>query len=113
MGALFAIVVVVMIVLYFGGQAAATSQLKRDNKESMRRANENWERFERNLAKQTDTYYDAASKSRNDWFYGDGSVKRDPYTGKTYPRGKYRAMSNGLDCHLKQVGPNVERAPRN
>lgn len=111
-GAILVIAIIVLFLMNLAGQAAATSNLKRENRESMRRANENWERFERDLAKKTDTYYDPISKSRNDWFYGDGSAKQDPYTGKTYPRGKYRALSNGMDCHLKQVGPNVERAPR-
>lgn len=111
-GMIIVVAIIFLWIVNLAGQAAATSNLKRENRESMKRANENWERLERDLARQTDTYYSSRTKSRNDWFYGDGSLKRDPHTGKTYQRGQYRATSTGLDCDMRQVDQNVKRPPR-
>lgn len=113
LGTIFVIAIIVLVIANLGGQAAATAQLKRDSAESMRIADENWERFERKLAKESDTYYSSYCKSRNDWFWSDGSLKRDPHTGKTYPKGQYRATTSGIDCNMRKVGPDVKRPPRN
>lgn len=112
-GVIIVIVIIILACANLGGQAAATSNCKREAREDWAKKDAQWQQYERDLAKQTDTYYNAGAKSRNTWFYGDGSLKQDPMTGKTYQKGQYRATSHGIDCNMNQAGPGVKRAPRN
>lgn len=111
-GTVIILCIVVLWVMNLAGQAAATSNFKREAKEDWLKKDAESQQLLRNIANQTDTYYNASAKCRNQWFYGDGSLKRDPVTGRTYEKGQYRATSNGYDCNMQKAGPDARRAPQ-
>ena len=110
------IAIVIIIVAYllnmFAG-AVSYMDIKQKNKENLEKNRAQWAQQRKDISKKYDVYYDKNVDVVMPWFYSDGSLKKDPDTGKTYPKGQYRATSAGLDCNLKQAGPNVKRAPRN
>lgn len=110
-----AIIIVLLIVFLccanLFGQAAATSNLKRENKESMQRAKTNYENWAKSTAQKNDFYYNPACKSFDTSFYSDGSLRLDHTTKKTYSKGEYMCDSQGNNCRWEKVGPDVKRPP--
>lgn len=107
------IAIIVIAVLNFAGQGAATYNLKQQNKESMNQAQRNYEDWAKRTSKEQDIYYSHSSKSLNDNFYSDGSLKIDPYTKKTYAKGEFRCDSRGNKVEWQKAGPNEKRPPAN
>lgn len=63
-------------------------------------------------ARREDCYYSGGSicaPMRDYW--SDGSIKRDRWTGKTFPKGQYFLNSRGHNSALPHVPPNAKRCP--
>lgn len=107
------IAIIVIGVLNFGGQVAATYNLKQENKASMDRAQRNYEDWAKKTAGDLDAYYSPVSRSINTNYWSDGSLKVDPHTKKQYGKGEFMCDSKGTMTDWRQAGPNVKRPPSN
>lgn len=90
------IAVLAFILIYVGN--APTRHDQQLGREAYDRQQENFHRKNKEVAEKYDCYYERAqipSLDINQNFYGDGSLKRDTSTGKTYEKGKYYVNSRG------------------
>lgn len=88
-------------------------------KECVRRGHENFRLMEQERiarwteeARREDCFYSESgivAPQRDYW--SDGSIKRDRWTGKTYPKGKYFLNSQGHNSALRNVPAGAKRCP--
>lgn len=89
-------------------------------KECVRRGHENFRLMEADRvarwteeARREDCFYSGSSivaPQRDYW--PDGSIKRDRWTGRTFPKGMYFLNSQGHNSALLNVPPDARRCPR-
>lgn len=103
------VVFIVAIVLWFCSQAVATSNLKRENRESFQRAVENHAQYFREEARKNDYYYNPILRKCEYGYYSDGSLRLDKYTGKRYQKGQYYCDSRGTKADWSQAAPDEKR----
>ncbi len=106
------VLIIIAVVLKLASDAAATSNLKRQQKENWERLQASHAQRKQEISEQYDCYYDKTTNNLNPFFYSDGSVKKDVITGKYYAKGEYRCSADGRDANLNQVGPNVPKPPK-
>lgn len=113
------IIAVIIMVFVFGsllGGACTTLDCKKDGQrafdEMSRGTDLDWQRQSR----REDVYYEPdphAIIAPNYNFYSDGSLKHDPATGRSYPKGQYFCDSHGLTAGYSKAPGNLKRPPKN
>lgn len=63
-------------------------------------------------AAEDDCYYNVETGWKNQYFYGDGSVKLDTTTGRHHAKGQYYCRSDGIGANYHQVDINTPRPPK-
>lgn len=103
------IVLVLLIVIYIGN--APTRNDQRLGREAYDRQQDNFHERNKELAKQYDCYYEQNKLPTMDInvnYYGDGSLRKDSKTGRTYDKGRYFVNSYGQMANGK-YDPTKER----
>jgi hypothetical protein len=108
------LVIVVLILLPFIWMGnAPTRRMNREFRETMDDMKRRSAERARQMATQKDEYYiplrGRSGGLRNQDFYGDGSLKRDPFLGKSYGRGQYYCDSRGYMANYSNAPKNMER----
>lgn len=91
------------LLIFIGNTPARTYE--RQAKEDYEKYRENTHKRNQEYAKEHDYYYERNNLFNlevNPNYYGDGSLRRDPNTGKTYEKGKYYVDSRGQTANWKQ-----------
>lgn len=91
------VALVVFVLLYVGN--APTRRDQQLGREAYDQQQKNFHERNKVLAEQYDCYYEPNELSTMDInasYYGDGSLKKDGCTGKTYEKGKYYVDSKGM-----------------
>ena len=98
--------IILVCVLIHGAPASRGLKEGRDYYWQCRRRHREESRKE---AEAKDNFFYNAGDMTNEYFYSDGSLRYDPITKKSYPKGQYYCRSDGVTAEYKTADSRVER----